>query len=1460
MSVTLSYGQCISEDFTSFPDWTNNGTASDNTHAGISAPCRAFGPADSMISPAVNNPMLLEFYQDASGGGNGKNATVEYRIGAGAWVLFHTFAVTTAGNTESINLTNLGGVDLSIQNNVSFRFNSTFFTWYLDDVVVTCVSAPCVEPTAQANFHANSPINIATTSVTLNWTNGDGLNRIVVLSDTNAITFAPVDNTTYTANSVYGTGTAVAPNEFIVYNGNSNTVDVTGLTPGTTYYATIYEYNCTVGNEDYLITGTPTTDIFLTEPENPASFIKQCVNDTSIDLSWTAPSTGNFDGYLLVVRENAAPHSVNSIDPSSIVGSNLDYTLASTYGGTLAYTRNLYLGTNTSATVTGLTAGSNYTFKLFTYVDIGGIFEYSNGTTTSQIMALENVTNALAVGGNGQATITWTNPNNSCFDEILIVVNETAGIGFTPNGDGTAYTANSNYTGVNQVVYQNNGTNITVTNLTNGTTYYFEIFVRNGTTWSSGIEVSAIPNVQTIFNPGDLVIVAYDNKVGTVNDVVTILTMVDINPNTSFWYANATYEIGAPANVRTGEWRSCKNTSDAAIGAQRFTYTGPDILPAGSTFCITIDNSQILTSDFSVHQASGSGTYNFSDGFIPAGFVPSVNISTSNPDSIFLMQGSWSADLGGYRTFNGTVLGGIQDGANWYTIADDLSGALTVPQRRTSRIPPEIQCFAIQGTTSPSSGFAYYNGTKSGTQVALLSNIADFTTNWIQGAGTSADDVSANSCVASYTFTITGTATPGVWTNAKNDNNWFNCGNWENLTVPNETVDVTINALSGTDQAVIDNNAIDADVYNKIAKCKNLTIAGEKVILESDINNVLEIHGNLTITNGKLDMDDNNNSTADGKIFLYGNWNNSLEARFLQGNGTVDFVGTNPQNIICNAAAETEVFYNLILDNNFTTNNFNSDIIAQGQLELTTGKTLLIKANHYASITKNIINNGQITVEHNGSLAQLENVSADNNSGAGTYIVHKTTKPYVMYDYTYWSSPIKSANINTVYSASPLNYIYRFNTQNFSDEHSGNGFPQTTGTADSFDDTDNDWEHDNGVMTRGKGYIVMGEGATFPVQPPSLATTTQSVVFNGKVNNGLVNMNVYLDEFNTTNGSGNSFNKNDNLIGNPYPSAIDAAQFLSTNTNLGGTLYFWTHDTAISTGLTGPDLYNFTNDDYAIWNTSGGVAAHVGSPTPTGFIASGQGFFVTATQNEVIHFNNDMRVATNNNLFFRPKNRVWLNLTNSRGLFRQILIGFFENATNGEDRLYDGLRIENGNNYDFYSLLNNKKMAIQGLAPLTENEIIPIGVEIIEAGTFKITIDHIEGELEDVNIYIKDKLLHTTHRLNQAAYNFTTNTLGNINDRFEIVFSRNALQNEDISTNNVDVIIANTNRELQMYLTNNKVIKQVSIYNTIGQLLVKDNPNTANYSTSKIDTNTILWIQIETLDNQIIHKKFLFKK
>lgn len=131
----------LSEDFddsTGVPTgWVNSGTANDTdaTHYKSSPNCRGFGTGASLETPPINTPTQIVFYVDASSKGAGKTATLDYKIGSGEWQKVGNFTATTAGKMETFDLTS--SPDLREQANVSFRFSSTFNTWYLDDVIIS---------------------------------------------------------------------------------------------------------------------------------------------------------------------------------------------------------------------------------------------------------------------------------------------------------------------------------------------------------------------------------------------------------------------------------------------------------------------------------------------------------------------------------------------------------------------------------------------------------------------------------------------------------------------------------------------------------------------------------------------------------------------------------------------------------------------------------------------------------------------------------------------------------------------------------------------------------------------------------------------------------------------------------------------------------------------------------------------------------------------------------------------------------------------------------------------------------------------------------------------------------------------------------------------------------------------------------------------------------------------------
>ncbi|MBP7509719.1 MAG: DUF362 domain-containing protein [Prolixibacteraceae bacterium] len=76
--------------------------------------------------------------------------------------------------------------------------------------------------------------------------------RVVFVTKDNQGTVAPVNNTTYTANSEFGKGSAIGK-WYCVYNGDSNYTKISGLQANTTYRAMAFEYFGNKGVEKYNI-------------------------------------------------------------------------------------------------------------------------------------------------------------------------------------------------------------------------------------------------------------------------------------------------------------------------------------------------------------------------------------------------------------------------------------------------------------------------------------------------------------------------------------------------------------------------------------------------------------------------------------------------------------------------------------------------------------------------------------------------------------------------------------------------------------------------------------------------------------------------------------------------------------------------------------------------------------------------------------------------------------------------------------------------------------------------------------------------------------------------------------------------------------------------------------------------------------------------------------------------------
>jgi hypothetical protein len=301
----------------------------------------------------------------------------------------------------------------------------------------------------------------------------------------------------------------------------------------------------------------------------------------------------------------------------------------------------------------------------------------------------------------------------------------------------------------------------------------------------------------------------------------------------------------------------------------------------------------------------------------------------------------------------------------------------------------------------------------------------------------------------------------------------------------------------------------------------------------------------------------------------------------------------------------------------------------------------------------------------------------------------------------------------------------------------------------------------------------------------------------------------------------------------------------------------------------------YTSDDYAVYNLFGGVGTAaknngINNNIPTGTIASGQAFFALgANEQGSVVFKNAMRIKGNNNQFFKngnslktaptstfEKHRIWLNLSNSKGLFKQTLLGYASGATNGQDLLIDGISLDSNEELDFYSVNTQFKNSIQARAlPFDDSDFIPIGFRVKQEGNYTISLDDLDGLFTNQTIYLEDQKETKIQNLKKGGYTFTTSK-GTFDNRLVLRFIN---PNEGAEKITAAVQVVTSNNQIQISTTKDK-ISSVALFSIDGkQLFQARQLNTKTHSIeAALWKSKVIIIQITLETGEKISRKLLF--
>ena len=538
------------------------------------------------------------------------------------------------------------------------------------------------------------------------------------------------------------------------------------------------------------------------------------------------------------------------------------------------------------------------------------------------------------------------------------------------------------------------------------------------------------------------------------------------------------------------------------------------------------------------------------------------------------------------------------------------------------------------------------------------------------------------------------------------------------------------------------------------------------------------------------------------------------------------------------------------------------------------------------------LNEAASTIYLRSEAQVIQGSGTTGNSGVGELSVYQEANAGE-HEYNYWCSPIGSKtsnNINNPFGISFLNDVTGLITSTPATYNSTNSYNGTSSPLNiephwvwKFIASDNygEWIHVKGNTTinPGEGYTMKGTIGS---------ANAQRYDFRGKPNTGTIGVSVATNQF--------------TLVGNPYPSALDALAYIHDVENasvINGTLYYWEQDQTVNSHYI--NAYNGGYATYtidatglvetfipAVFNTYDGNGSvnvantGIGTKTARRYIPIGQGFMVEGTANGVVKAKNSHRSyvkeSAANSEFFKSSGdkkskvnqsvfsiipeaykRFRLNIDFNDLYTRQLVQTFHPTATDGFDYgLESKINAADVLSSDAYWTINNDSYLAEALT-FNEELKIPLVIKVAEESPIRIRIADIQNFTNSQSIYVHDIENETYVDLKEQDFEVYLER-GKYNDRFEITFTEQVLSNTESSFETFKILHNNNTAILKIINKNNIELTQFQLYDILGKLILNDKLQSSNrkqtYSTSSL-SNGVYIAKVTTAGNQIISKKII---
>ncbi len=450
---------------------------------------------------------------------------------------------------------------------------------------------------------------------------------------------------------------------------------------------------------------------------------------------------------------------------------------------------------------------------------------------------------------------------------------------------------------------------------------------------------------------------------------------------------------------------------------------------------------------------------------------------------------------------------------------------------------------------------------------------------------------------------------------------------------------------------------------------------------------------------------------------------------------------------------------NVVLNGNYPgVDSVNRGFVANA-LNVATGVSVNIMNTHTIAVNNRLENAGTIVVASGGSFLQ----SAASTIGAftGTFTLQRQNNNAAAnnsaVNYNLWSAPVMGQTVANLPGAAQ--WKYDFNPSNLS------------------------WRaFTSGAMMAGRGY------SAAQLTPQFVAS------FTGRPNNGNVSIAVATSTVASTTGN--------NLLGNPYPSALDLRAFFADpdNNELNGSAWFFFNP---ATGQGGAS--------YQVANELTGIR----------YVPTGRGFFVRANTAGTVIFKNQHRASGNNQMFNREEQldfeRLVLDFRAPDGSSDRTYLGLGKAFSVGFDPRYDAQKAANLSALDISLLWDNAQWTTLALPNEGLPLSLPVVVQVKQSGKYWLNAPQLSDKASRP-VWLEDRATGKFYDLRAASDYCLALNSGRYDDRFFLRFDQGADRG---AAGNALHVYSYKN---QVYIRAASMVgelAQVTIYDLMGRLVLK---------------------------------------